>query len=77
MVVLDVVLRQCAVILATFLVQEVDGVGLLQERVSHVLLISKNPVPFLVPALLSVHISLGVCSEPVSLSAPVMQNGLS
>ena len=39
MVVLDVVLRQRAVVLATLLVQEVNGVGLLQERVTHILLV--------------------------------------
>lgn len=39
MVVLNVVLRQSAVVLATLLVQEVYGVGLLQERVTHVLLV--------------------------------------
>ena len=39
MVVLNVVLRQRAVILATLLVQKVYGVGLLQERVSHILLV--------------------------------------
>jgi len=39
MVVLDVVLRQSAVILASLLVQEVYGVGLLQKRVTHILLV--------------------------------------
>ena len=39
MIVLDVVLRQSAVVLAPFLIQEVDGIGLLQERVTHILLV--------------------------------------
>ena len=39
MVVLNVVLRQSAIVLATLLVQEVYGVGLLQECVTHILLV--------------------------------------
>ena len=39
MVVLDVVLLQRAVVLAPLLVQKDDGVGLLQERVTHILLV--------------------------------------
>ena len=39
MIVLDVVLRQCAVVLAPFLIQKVNGVGLLQECIAHILLV--------------------------------------
>lgn len=42
MVVLDVILRQCAVVLASFLVQEVDGVVLLQERTTRILLVLQH-----------------------------------
>jgi len=38
-VVLNVVLRQCAVVLAPFLIQKVNGVGLLQECIAHILLV--------------------------------------
>ena len=39
MVVLNIVLRQGAVVPATLLIQEVYGVGLLQERVTHILFV--------------------------------------
>lgn len=43
-IVLDVVLRDCAIVLDALLRQEVRGVGLLQQCVAHVLLVSKNLV---------------------------------
>ena len=42
MIVLDVVLRQSAVVLSTLLVQEVYGVGLLQESAALVFLIRQD-----------------------------------
>lgn len=37
----------------------------------------RNSVPFLVPIILSVHMPVGVRSEPVSLDAPVTRHGFS
>lgn len=36
-----------------------------------------NSIPFLVPITLSLHISLGLCFEPVCLNAPITHYGLS
>lgn len=54
-VVLDVVLRNDAIVLDALLRQEVRGVGLLKQGVAHVLLVAENlvdgaGVPFSLPA---------------------------
>ena len=43
-IVLDIVLRHCAVVLDALLRQEVSGVGLLKQGISHVLLVPENLV---------------------------------